>query len=438
MRYLHGGLMAAGVVVLLSGPASAQVVVDTQFSAAEGYVNGPLGPHPDPNDPNVILPGQLDWGGQPFTLVDLSVGKNGDGGLVGDPVNFVGWVRNAYSRGFNGSTNFDPSTATRSFMPGDQIKITFDYQFTLSQMSIPNVPPDDPLYNGGLPEKDNFMAHVGWRGTGPSAANNFETEPDQGIGFTFEFGDINPDRGGRFEIFPDREDANFWNNGGNDSDPTVTGVVLDGIDIGLNPAADPNLDGGNGLGVADFTSDWLRFEHTTTYLGDNVPGFEGFSLWQVEGSLFKFTNLDTGQTWNYTGSDTELLQIWATPNNDAFPAFYTRHNQYTDFSYVIDAVKYELCPLGVCASPTLDGDLDGDGFVGIADLNIVLGNWNQNVTAGDLLAGDPSGDGFVGIEDLNTVLGNWNAGTPPSGSAVPEPATLALLGLGGVAALRRR
>ncbi len=78
----------------------------------------------------------------------------------------------------------------------------------------------------------------------------------------------------------------------------------------------------------------------------------------------------------------------------------------------------------------LDGDLNGDGFVGIADLNIVLGVWNQNVTPGSLLAGDPTGDGFVGIADLNVVLGNWNAGTPPAagtGSAVPEPTTAATL-----------
>ncbi|GAB4186823.1 MAG: hypothetical protein Kow00105_01420 [Phycisphaeraceae bacterium] len=86
----------------------------------------------------------------------------------------------------------------------------------------------------------------------------------------------------------------------------------------------------------------------------------------------------------------------------------------------------------------IDGDLDGDGFVGISDLNIVLGNWNQNVTAGNKLQGDPSGDGFVGIDDLNTVLGNWNAGTPPATAAVPEPTTLALFGMAGLAMLRRK
>jgi hypothetical protein len=78
------------------------------------------------------------------------------------------------------------------------------------------------------------------------------------------------------------------------------------------------------------------------------------------------------------------------------------------------------------------GDLDDDGFVGITDLNIILGHWNQNVTPDDDSQGDPSGDGFVGIEDLNTVLGNWNAGVPPAGPVgkVPEPTTCATLLLG--------
>jgi Concanavalin A-like lectin/glucanases superfamily/PEP-CTERM motif len=85
---------------------------------------------------------------------------------------------------------------------------------------------------------------------------------------------------------------------------------------------------------------------------------------------------------------------------------------------------------------SLTGDLDGSGFVGIDDLNIVLGAWNQSVPPGNALA-DPSGDGFVGIDDLNIVLGNWNAGIPPAAS-VPEPATLGLITLGGLALFCRR
>jgi hypothetical protein len=53
---------------------------------------------------------------------------------------------------------------------------------------------------------------------------------------------------------------------------------------------------------------------------------------------------------------------------------------------------------------------------------------------------DINGDGFVGIADLNEVLGYWNQGTPPATGtpSIPEPASLALLGMGAAALNRRR
>ncbi|MDZ4821697.1 MAG: PEP-CTERM sorting domain-containing protein [Planctomycetota bacterium] len=95
-------------------------------------------------------------------------------------------------------------------------------------------------------------------------------------------------------------------------------------------------------------------------------------------------------------------------------------------------LRFDAQLIGVLAADP--ADLNGDGFVGQDDLNLILSNWGDSVPSGDPLQGDPSDDGFVGQDDLNLVLGSWGKGTPLV-SAVPEPTSLALFAIGAIGGL---
>ncbi len=141
------------------------------------------------------------------------------------------------------------------------------------------------------------------------------------------------------------------------------------------------------------------------------------------------------------GSGTGGEEGRSTPFNDAgqlaFKLFFTDRSE----GIFVASIQADVAALA--------GDLNGDGFVGLADLDVLRDNWNRGTLGGDSvqgilsgapLIGDLNGDGFVGIDDASVILSNLNAGTLSLANVVsiPEPGTVGVLGLCGMVLLRRR
>jgi hypothetical protein len=99
-----------------------------------------------------------------------------------------------------------------------------------------------------------------------------------------------------------------------------------------------------------------------------------------------------------------------------------------------DRTVWEVASLGV----VIPGDVNGDGSVNLQDIApfeaLLAGGTAANPDAADI-----NGDGSVNLQDIAPFEQLLAGGAPGSGAVVtPEPTTLALLGLGGLAALRRR
>ncbi len=86
---------------------------------------------------------------------------------------------------------------------------------------------------------------------------------------------------------------------------------------------------------------------------------------------------------------------------------------YTLSAFAFSAVDAPVPPNGDGAAifnftfgVLIQGDLDGDGSVGVKDLLILLGTWGPCDDCADCVA-DLDGDCNVGVKDLLILLGNW-------------------------------
>ncbi len=164
---------------------------------------------------------------------------------------------------------------------------------------------------------------------------------------------------------------------------------------------------------------------------------DGEMVWQVAVGFNAVTTLShvpadapapdffAGEVPNLNGTIDQM--VWALPG-------------YIDNTWnpsSIDNLDIDI----VTTSGGLEADFNGDGTVDLLDLDVLGQNWQM---AGTQSTGDANGDGTVDLLDLDLLGQQWQqsgsfaSALAASGIAVPEPASVALLGLGGLAVLRRR
>ncbi|MEM9417682.1 MAG: LamG-like jellyroll fold domain-containing protein, partial [Planctomycetota bacterium] len=75
--------------------------------------------------------------------------------------------------------------------------------------------------------------------------------------------------------------------------------------------------------------------------------------------------------------------------------------------------SYERATWSTLDGTSVTGDITGDGYVGVEDLDAILATWGDNAAdSPEAAAADLSEDGVVGSADLQIVIANWGNGSP--------------------------
>ncbi len=187
----------------------------------------------------------------------------------------------------------------------------------------------------------------------------------------------------------------------------------------------PDLSPANRHGTTTITGDYTQLADATLALdlGGTTRG-SSYDYLEVDGEFNADGTLEVSLIDGFNaalGHSFDLIDVSGGPINGTFSALL--------LPGVGNGNTWDLTQLYSTGTITVirSGDLDSDGTVGVADLDIILANWGQSVTPFDETQGDVNGDGLVGDADLQAVLDQFGNTTYPTSSSVPEPGTLSML-----------
>ena len=150
-----------------------------------------------------------------------------------------------------------------------------------------------------------------------------------------------------------------------------------------------------------YSSDWVSGGWNTDLAGPS----DGFVVSFTPSAHHRWSTYFGGASWE-DGND-----ITADASGNVYAAGGTASPDWISGGWETNhGGRKDAFVIKISPGTTPTADLNSDGHVDSADLDLVRMNWQTTVSPGDLLHGDASGDGTVGSADLDIIRANWGVG----------------------------
>ena len=217
--------------------------------------------------------------------------------------------------------------------------------------------------------------------------------------------------------------------------PGRTLRLFNNANVGVLVENRGDLDLGSGVGIArGDVLDYVQTAAGTTHIDLGGTGIGQFDRLFVSGNAQLEGELDLDVVGGYVPT---LMDQFTVINSAGLIGTFDTIDGVLFAPGQALAVTYTAT--SVVVTVALPGDTNLDGDVDDSDLGTSFANYTGPIGAAGgktWVTGDTDGDGDVDDSDLGTSLAGYTG--PLSPASVPEPASLALIGMGGLMLVRRR